>query len=216
MTTFIHTEPTSLPILQEAKLPQTFLDTSCKYNTPNSEMLMASVNAFGAICLNPQGLEMFNKAKPLPHFFDLLTDHEFLRNATEVDNATALGSTMDELTRHHPSLKPSVFECVARMIRKVVEMGKSDIGKPSDDSHLLKLMPDTTPSGNVGASATGGNDAAVPQTGSSSEDVEMATDNDAKSPIVADDNKKDDKPECLLVAFIDMVARVNIKISSIF
>ncbi|KAI9270590.1 hypothetical protein BDA99DRAFT_478483 [Phascolomyces articulosus] len=202
MTTFIHTEPTSLPILQEAKLPQTFLEIICKYNTPNSEMLMASVNAFGAICLNPQGLEMFNKAKPLPHFFDLLTEHDFLRNAAEVDNATALGSTMDELTRHHPSLKPAVFECVARMIRKVVEMGKSDVGKPSDDSHLLKLMPSTSDDNGESSSAT------VPQVGSS-EDVEMSTvgNDDKTSTIVSDESKKDDKPECLLVSFIDMVAR---------
>ncbi|KAI8145482.1 hypothetical protein BJV82DRAFT_39092 [Fennellomyces sp. T-0311] len=185
MTTFIHMEPTSLPILQEAKLPQVFLETICVYNTPNSEVLMASVNAFGAICLNPPGIEMFNKAKPLPHFFDLLTEHEYLRNAAEVDNATALGSTMDELTRHHPSLKPAVFECVARMIRKVVEMGHSDIGKPSDDSHLLKLMPG----------------------GEQSEDVEMSSASHDEKASSTDDSKKDEKPECLLVSFIDMVAR---------
>ncbi|KAI8978993.1 hypothetical protein BDB01DRAFT_852215 [Pilobolus umbonatus] len=144
-TTFIHNEPTSLPILQEAKLPQIFLRTISKYESPNSEVLIAAVNAFGAMCLNAQGLDMFNKEKPLPHFFELMTSHEFLGSSADVDSATGLGSTMDELIRHHPSLKRSVFDCVTTMIKKVLEMGSdvNGIGKPSDNSHQIHAQPDT-------------------------------------------------------------------------
>ncbi|EIE81892.1 hypothetical protein RO3G_06597 [Rhizopus delemar RA 99-880] len=139
-TTLIHNEATSLPILQEAKLPQSFLRTISTYETPNNEVLLAAVNAFGAICLNAQGLDMFNQVKPLPHFFDLITSNEFLRNPIDIDCATALGSTMDELVRHHPSLKPSVFECVTTMVKKVLEMGNdmNGPGKANDNSHLIQ------------------------------------------------------------------------------
>lgn len=139
-TTFIHNEPTSLTILQEAKLPQSFLRTISKYESPNNEVLLAAVNAFGAICLNGQGLEMFNAEQPLPHFFDLMSSHDFLRNPLDVDSATGLGSTMDELIRHHPSLKSSVFQCVTKLIKKVIIMGEdmNGPGKASDNSHLIQ------------------------------------------------------------------------------
>ncbi|CAO3595638.1 unnamed protein product [Absidia cylindrospora] len=175
-STFIHNEPTSLAILQEQKLPQSFLQTISRYENPNGEVLVAAVHAFGALCLNGQGLQMFNDIKPLPHFFDLMTSHDILRNPAEIDSATVLGNTMDELIRHHPSLRPDVFQCVTQMIKNVLDMGQQDIGKPSDNGHLLRLMKteDNT-------------------------DVDMeAADNK---------NKVDDKVECLLVSFIDLVSR---------
>lgn len=196
MTTFIHSEPTSLPILQEAKLPQGFLEMICAYETPSSEVLMASVNAFGAICLNQPGLDMFNEANPLPHFFDLMTEHDFLLNTAEVDSATALGSTMDELTRHHPSLRPKVFECVSSMIKKVKQMGTEDIAKPSDNTHRLQLMPTTE---------GGSRDVAMKSESIDSKELE--------SDVSDGSDKKGDKPECLLVSFIDMVSRVCITLT---
>lgn len=170
-TTLIHNEATSLPILQEAKLPQSFLNTISSYETPNNEVLVAAVNAFGAICLNTQGLEMFNQVKPLPHFFDLITSNDFLRNPLDIDCATALGSTMDELVRHHPSLKPAVFECVTTMVQKVLTMGQDldGPGKANDNSHLIQTRSNA-----------------------------METEEEKDRP---------EKFECLLVSFIDMVAR---------
>ncbi|KAI8368284.1 uncharacterized protein BYT42DRAFT_522115 [Radiomyces spectabilis] len=180
ITTFIHNEPTSLPILQEAKLPQSFLQTITNYDNATSEVLIAAVHAFGAICLNPPGLEMFNQVKPLPHFFDMMTSHEFLRQSSEIDASTNLGSTMDELIRHHPSLKPEVFSCITCMIKKVMEMGRSDVGKPSNNSHLLQL---TKKAGTM--------------------DVEMSDREDTKT----EDPKAEEKVECLLVSFIDLISR---------
>jgi E3 ubiquitin-protein ligase HUWE1 len=136
-TTFIHNEPTSLSVLQELGLPQAFLSTFGKYDDPNCEVLMASAHAFGAICLNKPGLDMFNEANPLPHFFELMTHHSFVTNPVEVGGATAFGTTMDELIRHHPPLKQQVFQCATYLLQKVVEVGKSDAGKPLDNCHLL-------------------------------------------------------------------------------
>ncbi|ORX50832.1 hypothetical protein DM01DRAFT_1090162 [Hesseltinella vesiculosa] len=139
-STFIHNEPTSLAILQEQKLPQAFLDAISHYETPNLEVMVAAIHAFGAICLNGPGLQMFNDINPLPHFFDMLTHPDYLRSSNEVDGATGLGNAMDELVRHHPSLRPEVFRCVITMVKKVLAIGNEDIGKPTDNDHLLRLV----------------------------------------------------------------------------
>jgi hypothetical protein len=52
MSTFIHNEPTSLPILQEAKLPQSFLDTITNYTTVSTDV------CFNLIHNNVQRLKM--------------------------------------------------------------------------------------------------------------------------------------------------------------
>lgn len=140
MTTIIHSEPTSLTILQEVKLPQTFLDTICRYDTPSTDVLMPAVNAFGAICLNPQGINMFKEANPLPHFFDLFCSREYAFQVEEPDIMTGLGNAFDELVRHHPSLKPDVITCITTMVKRVIEMGQShdENTKSKNDGHLLK------------------------------------------------------------------------------
>ncbi|KAL0090801.1 hypothetical protein F4703DRAFT_1835177, partial [Phycomyces blakesleeanus] len=194
-TTLIHNEPTSLPILQEANLPQAFLKTITKYENPNSEVLIAAVNAFGALCLNEKGLEMFNEANPLPHFFDLITRPDYVRNPLEIDHATSLGSHMDELVRHHPSLKPEVFKCVLRLMTKVQEIGKSPLGKPSDNSHQLQLITDTMDTGDKKSD----NNGAVEKSGQASTQVQ--------APKQEEEQKKEEKSECMLVLFIDLISR---------
>lgn len=136
-TTFIHNEPTSLSVLQELKLPQTFLTNFIEYDQPNCEVLMAAVHAFGAICLNSAGLDMFTQVKPLPHFFELMTSPSFVSNPAEVGGVTQLGTTMDELIRHHPKLKGEVFVCANQLLLKVIEVGNAEEGKPMDNSHQL-------------------------------------------------------------------------------
>ncbi|KAJ2962784.1 hypothetical protein NQZ79_g2089 [Umbelopsis isabellina] len=191
MSTFIHNEPTSLPILQEAKLPQSFLDTITNYTTVSTDVLLAASNAFGAICLNAPGLEMFNAAKPIHHFFNLFTSPQFLRANGEVDVATLLGTSMDELMRHHPVLKPDIIKAVIDMAKRVNEMGHQEIGKPADDSHLLKAAkPDEVDK---------------PVTESTEQGESPKGSGDLKTTEPAADEK--DKRDCVLVSFIDVVAR---------
>lgn len=136
-TTFIHNEPTSLSVLQEIQLPQTFLRNFAEYDQPDCEVLMAALHAFGAICLNSAGLEMFNQAKPLPHFFELMTERNFVTNPVEVGGVTAIGTSMDELIRHHPKLKSEVFLCANQLLINVIKVGNSESGKPLNNSHQL-------------------------------------------------------------------------------
>ncbi|KAJ3265210.1 hypothetical protein HDU77_006065 [Chytriomyces hyalinus] len=128
MSTFIHNEPASLPILQESKLPQTLLAVAHSGSYPlSAEVISALPNAFGAICLNQAGLDAFVAANPLPKFLRLLLNQDpHVRAAFyDRDMPNVIGGSVDELVRHHPSLKESTMETVLQVAREVVEFGKT-------------------------------------------------------------------------------------------
>ncbi|KAI9470603.1 MAG: hypothetical protein EXX96DRAFT_362871 [Benjaminiella poitrasii] len=190
MATFIHNEPTSLSILQEAQLPQSFLNTISSYDVPGSEVMLAAINAFGAVCLNTQGLEMFNKTNPIPHFFELMTTYDYIKNPTDLHGGTALGATMDELVRHQPTLKPILFQCVEDLVKKMIEMGNDmdGDGKPKDNSHVIQTCTEE----------------------SGQNDVNMLCTPVEVTPIdnsTIEEDKKPAKVDHFYVLFIELVAR---------
>ncbi|KAJ3032901.1 hypothetical protein HDV00_006990 [Rhizophlyctis rosea] len=124
MSTFIHNEPTCLTILQEAKLPQTFLQAVSKDIPVSAEVVSALPHAFGAICLNQAGLDHFNEVKPLPKYLDIFTNEEHFRALSENEVPSIIGSSVDELIRHHPTLKGEVMEGIVRVLKKVAEFGE--------------------------------------------------------------------------------------------
>ncbi|KAG1159830.1 hypothetical protein G6F37_004533 [Rhizopus arrhizus] len=135
---YIHMEPTSLAVLQEVQVPQTFLKAFKTYDGYCDVTLFLNViDAFSATCLNEEGLEMFQETQPLFHFFDLLSSSHFLGNPMEVADTSEIGGEMSEFVRHQPALKGQIFSCVHDMLQKVIKLGGSDEGKPEDNSHVL-------------------------------------------------------------------------------
>jgi len=109
LATFIHTEPTSLSILQEGGVPQAFLKAVSEGPLPaNAELLIVLPQAFDAICLNSTGAGAFIDADPLPNFLRFLWDPVYFRelqqNHLAVSKAMALGEATNEFMRHHPNL----------------------------------------------------------------------------------------------------------------
>ncbi|KAI0243771.1 E3 ubiquitin-protein ligase tom1 [Massospora cicadina] len=123
MSTIIHNEPTSLSVLQEQGLPQTFLHPFQLGFPASAESLYPISNAFGAICLNRTGLELFTELGILDRFFDIFTSPEHVHVLEEPEVLTLLGGSFDELTRHHPALKLPVVENIVRVIRTLLELG---------------------------------------------------------------------------------------------
>lgn len=84
------------------------------------------------------------------------------------------------------------------MTKRVIEMGHQEIGKPGDDSHLLKA-------------AKPGETESKPTSSESTDNVKTTGDakatEDAKSTDVTTDEK--DKRDSVLVSFIDVVARAS-------
>lgn len=122
MASFIHNEPTSLAILQEANIPQTFLASLSKEIPTSPDVVMSIPGAFGAICLNSVGLTMFQEKFDLKRLFDIFTSIPHVRAFQDNDGASNLGMTVDELVRHQPSLKPTVLTAVIAMLEQVFTM----------------------------------------------------------------------------------------------
>lgn len=82
--------------------------------------------AVSALCLNQAGLDY---ALGRPGIMRLLVNlprnplyRDMLR---ERDNATYLGSSLDELVRHHPALKPSLLEALSDSLREIAAVGQT-------------------------------------------------------------------------------------------
>ncbi|KAJ2995906.1 hypothetical protein HDV02_000306 [Globomyces sp. JEL0801] len=124
MSTFIHNEPTSLTILQEANLPTAFLKAANQDLPVSAEVISALPNAFGALCLNATGLAAFQAASPIDTFLSVFTKQDHLRSLLDNDVPHLVGNSIDEFMRHHPTSKESVMMSIVNMLRKVVEIGE--------------------------------------------------------------------------------------------
>ncbi|KAI9145613.1 hypothetical protein BKA69DRAFT_1111416 [Paraphysoderma sedebokerense] len=135
MATFIHNEPTSLSILQEMGLPTMFLESSLREIPAASDIMTALPNAFGAICLNSAGLAEFNKLSPMENFFSVFSSVEHVKAMNEGDVAALLGGGIDELIRHHPSLRDSIMTSVMTMLKRVRDICR-DYVPPKDQEDI--------------------------------------------------------------------------------
>ncbi|UTT88591.1 hypothetical protein NDA17_001733 [Ustilago hordei] len=125
MATFIHNEPTSLAILQEAKIPEAFFDAIEADIEAHWDVIYSIPNAVGAICLNQAGLDLFNARPIIPKLFSLFTSERHSKVFQDRDNANAFGAAIDELMRHQPSVKTIVMDSIMRSLEEIKEMGRN-------------------------------------------------------------------------------------------
>ncbi|KAF9353291.1 hypothetical protein BGX26_008924 [Mortierella sp. AD094] len=135
MASFIHNEPTSLTILQDAKIPQTLLASLSKAIPASTDVAMSIPGAFGAICLNPAGLEMFNKDFKLKTFFSIFTSPRHILAFQDSDIASNLGLSVDELVRHQPSLKSALMNEIIAMLEEVLDLNSTQRISAEDMTH---------------------------------------------------------------------------------
>ncbi|KAI0644511.1 hypothetical protein C8Q79DRAFT_912719 [Trametes meyenii] len=140
MAIFVHNEPTCLPVIQEAGLPEAFYGIVEKGLEPVIEVIQSVPNAIGALCLNQVGQEQLT-ARPniIPSIFSIFTSEEHQRVLQEKENAVLIGTSIEELIRHHPTLKDKVFVAVKATMAKIEELGKAYT--PSNEyKHLYRLQ----------------------------------------------------------------------------
>ncbi|KAF9173026.1 hypothetical protein BGX20_004283 [Mortierella sp. AD010] len=135
MSSFIHNEPTSLTILQDAKIPQTLLASLSKAIPASTDVVMSIPGAFGAICLNTAGLEMFNKEFKLKTFFSIFTSPPHVIAFQDSEIALNLGLSVDELVRHQPSLKPALMNEISSMLEEVLDLSSMQRISAEDMTH---------------------------------------------------------------------------------
>ncbi|KAI0360913.1 hypothetical protein OH77DRAFT_1558017 [Trametes cingulata] len=152
MAIFVHNEPTCLPVIQEAGLPEAFYNIVEKGLEPVIEVIQSIPNAIGALCLNQVGQDQLT-ARPniIPSIFSIFTSEEHQRVLQEKENAVLIGTSIEELIRHHPSLKDKVFVSIKSTMAKIEELGKA-YTPPNDIKHMYRLQP-TAPAPPTTASA---------------------------------------------------------------
>ncbi|KAI0373495.1 hypothetical protein BV20DRAFT_1119067 [Pilatotrama ljubarskyi] len=141
MAIFVHNEPTCLPVIQEAGLPEAFYSIIEKGLEPVIEVIQSIPNAIGALCLNQVGQDQLT-ARPnvIPSIFSIFTSEEHQRVLQEKENAVLIGTSLEELIRHHPSLKDKVFVAIKSTMARIEELGKA-YTPPNDIKHMYRLQP---------------------------------------------------------------------------
>ena len=107
------------------------------------QVIQSIPNVLGALCLNQAGQEQL-AAHPsiIPALFSILTSETHLKVLLEKENAANMGSSIDELVRHHPALKNIVFNSVISTLKKIEELGKDYV--PSSDVQQFYRLSITT------------------------------------------------------------------------
>jgi E3 ubiquitin-protein ligase HUWE1 len=113
---------------------------------PATDAIVTIPQAFGAICLNTSGLELFLKSNALESFFEVFESPDHVKSmSAEIDLPRLLGNSFDELVRHHPRLRPNVMSSVIVMLARVVFLCRSrawqngvgaKLWTESEDGHL--------------------------------------------------------------------------------
>lgn len=138
--TVLHNEPTSYSIISEAGLIDIFFACSGDIvSLASNDIILASLNSVGAICLNPEGLERAATEFDYTLIFSVIEDPARAEEIARHDLAAELGAMVDELIRHNPKLLPPVMEAVAvtaHSLAKGVTRDKSTdtIRTDADDS----------------------------------------------------------------------------------
>ncbi|KAI5477751.1 E3 ubiquitin-protein ligase HUWE1 [Pseudohyphozyma bogoriensis] len=136
--TFIHNEPTCLTTIQEAKIPEALYDAIEDSIPVSIDVLQAIPNAIGALCLNSAGLTQFNTRNIILRYFSTFTSDRHVRLLQERDNSTMIGTCVDELIRHHPSLKEKVLGAALDVLKTIREQGKAFVPESSEGYALQR------------------------------------------------------------------------------
>ena len=94
---------------------------------PNSDAILGVPQAFGAICLNYAGMQLFLESGALDCFFRIFESDEHIKamapnTPDKEDLPRLLGSSFDELVRHHPALKTPVMIAILTMVERVGQL----------------------------------------------------------------------------------------------
>ncbi|KAI1608030.1 E3 ubiquitin-protein ligase HUWE1 [Exophiala viscosa] len=145
---FLHNEPTSYTVISEAGLIQSLLETVNVGQTSTVDpqqsrslssepegrvqgippVIDAIVNisqVFGAVCLTNAGFDYFKASGALEKFFEIFESPAHAKVLSDPNVLALLGSTFDELIRHHPNLRTSVLSAVIVMISRVRHITRS-------------------------------------------------------------------------------------------
>ena len=179
---------------------------------PATDAIVTIPHAFGAICLNTAGLDLFMKSGALESFFEVFESSDHVKSLTaEIDLSRMLGNSFDELVRHHPRLKSAVMEAVIRMLARVSDLCRTKASAKGVGAQLLAEDEDGDLPRNGSSMAqvdtSNENDGDVVMsdtaTGSGNPDLESARDTSHKEFV----QKLDERNEPVVSTYINVAVR---------
>jgi len=76
----------------------------------------------------------------IPAIFSIFTSERHLKVLLDKENAVIIGTAVDELIRHHPSLKTAVFSSLKSTLSAIEDLGLSHV-VPADIKQWYRLIP---------------------------------------------------------------------------
>ncbi|EMC94928.1 hypothetical protein BAUCODRAFT_140168 [Baudoinia panamericana UAMH 10762] len=93
---------------------------------PVGETMVDIPTAFGAICLNENGMNFFKASNALTKYFDIFVSPPHVKALEEEVNVPSnIGQAFDELARHHPRLKQQIATAVNSMVERVAKLNRN-------------------------------------------------------------------------------------------
>lgn len=92
----------------------------------SAEAIESIIPVITAICLNHAGMNMVVSSRVLESIFEIFESPEHVRlMKASQELPYNLGLTVDELGRHHPTLRPTIANAVLDMIARILYLGRS-------------------------------------------------------------------------------------------
>ncbi|RXM33250.1 E3 ubiquitin-protein ligase HUWE1, partial [Acipenser ruthenus] len=130
---FVFQEPSLLSSLQDNGLTDVMLHALLIKDVPATREVLGSLpNVFSALCLNARGLQSFVQCQPFGRLFKVLLSPDYLpamrrRRSSDPlgDTASNLGSAVDELMRHQPTLKTDATTAIIKLLEEICNLGRA-------------------------------------------------------------------------------------------
>jgi E3 ubiquitin-protein ligase HUWE1 len=170
------------------------------------QVIQSVSNAIGALCLNEIGqAQVARRPSLIPGIFSIFTSETHHKVLLEKENAVMVGTSIDELVRHHPGLKNVVFDSVKSTLTKIEQMGR-EFQAPDDIKQWYLLSADSK------APAHNDVDVTMEDPNISSVTSGPAIAGQAEESIPGEDENKDEsRPhDNFVVACIDAFGRVSL------
>lgn len=171
-------------------------------------MIQAIPNALGALCLNQSGLDQLT-ARPtiVPGFFEIFISERHQRVLQEKENAVLIGTSIEELLRHHPTLKNTIFDTITSTLDKIETFGKNFV-VPDEIKHWYTLQSTIPPSTATPVSVPVDQDVEMSeaeQVQETQQPSQLHTDNDDVS---SEDDPWAKQHDNIVVSYIDVFGKV--------
>lgn len=92
---------------------------------PSSEAISIVPSVLNCISLNNQGLKMVVASRIFDSYFEIFESPKHVQvMESDPDLASSIGSSFDELARHHPALRDPISNAVIDMVARVEHLGR--------------------------------------------------------------------------------------------